>query len=442
MPIDRIKKIIKNPLIGNISTVVGISLFIKGVGFLKETMIASKFGLSELIDTFLIAMIIPAFIQNVFLKSFANVFVPNYVAEQNENGESGSLQASSFIIAVLSSLFFLLLAFVITDVFLDFFFPNKSPEYYTLVKTQFWIVAPCILIWGVNSLLNGLLNIHNEFRYSTFSGIFIPVTIILSLLFFKDFFGEYVLASSTLIGCFMSLLYLLGLSLKRDIIKLATPDFKNANFKMMVNQVPLKISSSLFTGIIPIVDKFFAAKLVVGSIAAISYGQKIPAFILGFVIVGIGRVLLPHFSKLATTDLNRAYQQLFKILKNLFFMSLALVALFMVFSKPLVALLFERNEFTSADTEVVAYIQMILLAYVPFYTCGNVLVKFLTSINKNKFMAYMSFINLMANIVLDYFLYQKFGVYGIVLATTLIYSINPIIYLLFTLREYRRTVRS
>src|SRR5690606_1975016 len=158
----------------------------KFIGFYKETLVASNFGLSILLDTFFIAMLVPGFIQTVFLGAFKNVFIPNYIAESRTGNNLASFQGTGFFATALISTFFVILAFLFTDTYLEFFFAGHDAEYYNLVKKQFYILLPCVFFWGFSSLLNGLLNIHEEFKFSSLESIFIPVVTIICLFFFKE----------------------------------------------------------------------------------------------------------------------------------------------------------------------------------------------------------------------------------------------------------------
>lgn len=433
-----LKSLLQNQLILNMGTVLIITYAIKVLGFFKESFIASSFGLSELVDTYLLAMLLPSLIQSVFLSSFSNVFVPNYVKALKLKEDIPSFQTSCILLTVSIAVTLCIVSYFSFQPFLTTLFPNHDVEYYQLITKQFYYLIACIPFWAASSLLAGMLNIENEFKFSTFSSIFLPIVTIINIYFFRNFFNETILAASTLIGSFLGFIYLIIVNKYKNLIHIGRPNFKDLNFVSMLRQVPYKMSSSLFTSLIPTVDQFFAAKLIIGSVAAINFGQKIPAFILGFSMVGLGTVLLPHFSKLADTNIDKAYRELFKILKYLFLGSAIIVGIMILISPEIVKLLFERNEFNSEDTIVVARIQQILLAYVPFYLCGNVMVKFLTSINKNKFMAQMSAINFIANVFLDYFLFKSFGVYGIVLATAIIYSINPVVYYIYTKKQFKK----
>tara|TARA_R110002049_G_scaffold240425_1_gene413890 strand:+ start:146013 stop:147350 length:1338 start_codon:yes stop_codon:yes gene_type:complete len=428
-----------NSVVKNIVIVSGITLLIKGVGFYKETLVASSFGLSELLDTFFIAFIVPGFISTVFLGAFKSVFIPNYVAELETKNDIASFQGTGFFVTAGVSALFMGIAFLFTDTYLHIFFPDHTPEYYSLIKSQFYYLLPCIAFWGFSSLLSGILNIHDEFRYSSFESLFIPVAIIICLFFFKDSLGDNVLAIGTLIGTVASFVFLAIVCLQKGLLNIAFPDLNNVNARVMFAQVPAKVSSGFLTGMNTIVDQYFAAQLVIGSIAAINYGRKMPAFLSGLLIIALTNVLLPYFSKALAKNKEKTFKTLFKMLKLLFVGVSVCVLAGILASDFLVELFFERKAFTSDDTVIVSDIQKIFLIYLPFSICGMVIVNFLTSINKNAFMAYVSFGALLLNIVLDYILMQYYGVFGIALCTTIVIILKNTILLLYTYRQSKVT---
>ena len=213
--LQRIGQLKRNTVFKNILLVGGITLFIKFIGFYKETIVAANFGLSMLLDTFFIAFLVPGFIQHVFLGAFKNVFIPNYIAESKTENELASFQGTGFLATGLISLVFVLIAYLFTDSYLEVFFAGHDEEYYHLIKLQFYFLLPCVFFWGFSSLLSGLLNINEEFKYSSFEGIFIPIAIIVCLLYFKDALGNTVLAAGTLIGTICSFLYLLSVCIHK-----------------------------------------------------------------------------------------------------------------------------------------------------------------------------------------------------------------------------------
>ena len=111
----------------------------------------------------------------------------------------------------------------------------------------------------------------------------------------------------------------------------------------------------------------------------------------------------------------------------------AIIAIF--FSDYIVELLFERQKFTTEDSYTVSSIQKILLVYAPFTVCGMVLVNFLTSINKNSFMAYLAFGSMILNFILDFWLVKEYGLFGIAICTSCIYIIRSIVLFKYTVNQ-------
>ena len=356
--------------------------------------------------------------------------------ELSTTNKKGEFQSVSFIIITMLVAVLGLLCLVFSIYFLEMVFPGHPPGYYELVRSQLYIILPSLLFWGYSGMFNGLLQINNKFFSSSLSPILISIVFLVCLFGFRAELGNMVLAAGTLAGAVVTCLFQLFFVLRKKILVIAIP-VVNPNIRVMLGQLPPKITSGLLTGLNGFVDQFFAAQLVVGSIAAINYGNKIPAFAVGIIIMVIGAVLLPHFSRMVNTDLEKAYHQLFRILKIVFFGAVVATLFTYIFSNEIIQLLFERKAFTSENTVVVSRIQQIAMLYVPFYLCTLVCVRFLTATNKNKFMAWTSFWNLGLNLVLNIILVPYYGVYGLVASTTVVYIIASFVYVFFTYKQFQ-----
>lgn len=433
--IKKVLVFINKPTFKNILIVGGVTVLVKVIAFFKETVIASNFGLSQFLDAFLIAILIPSFLQSVFVNSFKNIFIPNYVLEMKQENKIGEFQSVALLSIVFITIVTVVVTYILSDVFLAYLYPGHDDGFYDLIKLQLNLLLPCLFLWSISSFLSGLLEIKGKFFTSSLYAIFIPLATLICIYFFSKELGEYILAFGTLLGSFFGLVFLLFSNIIHNTLTLKRPRL-NENARLMLKQLPPKVSSSMLTGANNFVDQYFAAQLAIGSIAAMNYGMKIPSFLLGIAIIAIGNVLLPYFSIKVSDNLIGAYKEVFKILKGVFLSGLIITLLIFIFSEEIIAFLFEKKEFTSDDTIIVARIQQILLVYIPFYLCGNILVKFLTSINKNSFMAWQSFYKLVANIILNIILVKTYGIFGLAIATTIVITANSIIYLLYTIKQY------
>ncbi|MGN7514129.1 MAG: murein biosynthesis integral membrane protein MurJ [Allomuricauda sp.] len=430
---QKISKGLNNQLIKNILLVGGITFGVKVLSFFKETEVAASFGLSIFLDTFLIAILIPNFIQQVFIGSLNSLFIPNYIIEEKTTKQLGAFQSVS-LISILGIVAVLSLGFIVFSVFfLETVFPDHDVEYYRLLRDQIYIVLPCILFWGLSSFGNALLEIEDHFFLSKVSMFYPPTITLICLFYFQDFFGDYVLAYSMLLGSIFVFIHLAYIVWLKKLLFISRMQI-NDNIREMIKQYVPKVTSSLLTGINPFVDQFFAAQLAIGSIAAINYGIKLPSFIISIVMIALSNVLLPHFSRAVTANFEKAYQQLKKIWSVAFLGSAIICIVLLFFSEDIIALFFERKEFTRENTLIVSKIQVIFLAHVPFYLCTLITVRFLTALNRNKFMAWVSFLNLILNIILNIIFIKYFEVYGLVLSTTVVYIIASFFYVGYAIR--------
>ncbi|NNK88856.1 MAG: virulence factor MviN [Flavobacteriaceae bacterium] len=431
---ERFKELRNQPVVRNIITVGIVVLIVKLVGFYKEVVIAAEFGLSELVDTFLIAYILPGFLNEVFLNSFNTVFIPNYVMEKHQLGKLGSFISASLIITISVSIFFVIVSLALLDFYLELIFPGHTEQYYYLITVQFYYLAPCIILWGLISFMSGILMIDDEFRYSSIHPILISISTIISIVFFQDVLKERVLAVGMLVGTGLQFIFILLVVRHRKLIQIDRPEFKNSNVMIMIRQVPAKISASLINGLNPLVDQFFSAQLVVGSIAALSYGIKIPAFVISVIGMAIGNVMLPYFSKEAAKDMAQTFRKLRQIMSVIIIVSVVVMIILIIGSIDIISLLFEREAFLASDSIKVGRIQQMYLLQLPFYITGLIMVKYLTSINKNYFMVLTSIISLVLNIGLNYVLIRYMDVFGLALATSLVSMVNSIILYIYIVR--------
>jgi len=257
---------------------------------------------------------------------------------------------------------------------------------------------------------------------------------IVSLIFFKELLQEKVLAIGVLGGSIAGLCYTSIVALNKKVVHIGMPDFANENIIILIKQIPAKVSSALINAVNPIIDQFFSAQLVIGSIAALNYGLKIPMFIIGLIGIALGNVLLPYFSNFAADDVGSAFSKLKKVLKFNLLMCTLLALLLYLTSEFLVTLIFERKAFTAKDTQIVYRVQEMYILMIPFYVTGLIMNRFLTAINKNNFLVITSIVSLLLNTFLNYILIDSMGVYGLALATSLVSITNCTIIYLYILK--------
>src|SRR5947209_3376182 len=174
-----------------------------------------------------------------------------------------------------------------------------------------------------------------------------------------------------------------------------------------------------------VVDQSMAAMLPAGSVAALSYAKKIVTAVLAIGATALSTAALPYFSKMAVEDDWHGCRHTLKRYSALVASTaVPFTVVLIVFSRPLVRLLFQRGAFTGMDTELVSWVQICYSIQIPFYIVGMLFVRFLTSIRRSDVLMYASAINLALDVILNLVLMRRMGVAGIALSTSLVYLVS------------------
>jgi putative peptidoglycan lipid II flippase len=135
-------------------------------------------------------------------------------------------------------------------------------------------------------------------------------------------------------------------------------------------------------------------------------------------------VILPYFSKRAAAhDWHGLLRSLRRYLSLIFAINVPIVVALVVWSKPVVKLLFERGEFGAADTEIVSRGLAYYAFTLPFYVAFLVLMKLLSSLRENVAAIWFGGAVLASDVLLNYVLSKRMGVSGIALATPCVYAV-------------------
>ena len=193
--------------------------------------------------------------------------------------------------------------------------------------------------------------------------------------------------------------------------------------KRVVRQyLPLVGAAAMMSSTL-LVDQTMATLLAPGSVAALSYANKLVALVLTVGTMALGTAVLPYFSKMvAATDWHGLKHTLRTYTRLILLVTVPTTCLGLWLSKPLVSLLFQRGKFTAADVQLVSSIQSMYMLQIPFHTLGILFVRMISSLQMNHVLLWNTLLGFTLNIALDYVLMQVMGVAGIALSTSLVYT--------------------
>lgn len=192
-----------------------------------------------------------------------------------------------------------------------------------------------------------------------------------------------------------------------------------ADFKYGVG---LALLSNCIMSATTVIDQPFAAHLGPGSIATLSYASRLMSLCTSLTALAISRSTLPIFSELVSRNANAAIRSAGLYWSRLLLVGGAVVAGVMwVLAPYIVAILFQRGQFTAQNTVEIAAVFRYLLVQLPFYGCGLVFVAILTSQKRYVELLISSALALAIKLIGNSLLIPELGILGIPLSTALMY---------------------
>jgi putative peptidoglycan lipid II flippase len=408
-------------------TVGALTATVRLIAFAKEAIVALRFGTGDPLETFLMALVLPQFAINLVGGSLNAALIPTYIHVRDHSGSGAahrllaSVTAASLTILVLLSIAVGIAAPGIVPLMAAGFPEAKREMTVTALR---WLL-PTIVLSGLTTTWGAVLNAGNRFALTSAA----PAATSLLTLAFVGVKGVEWGAGALVVGALGGAAVeaaLLGWGLAHRGVPLI-PRWHGASREVLevMGQYGPMLTGAFLMGGTSVVSQSMAATLDPGSVSALAYGSRLTSLLLSIGAVAISTAVLPPFSERAAAGdwaalrhaLRRSSQWLLAVV-------VPGTVLLIAFSKPLIALLFERGAFTAADTRVVAVTQAMFLLQVPFFVVSMLLVRLISALRANRILMWGAALNLLVNIVLTYVLMRQLGVAGIALATSLMYALS------------------
>ncbi len=400
---------------------IGIAtVFVKLVAVAKELTIAWKFGISDDLDAFFIALTIPFFVINVVAGSFHGALVPTYIQLQEREDKkaaeklfSGVTFAGSLVLIVITILVVATAPLYLPRIAGGFDRPKLDITFHLLCA-----IAPFILLNGIIAIWSAVLNAGERFALAAISPILTPTITIILVLGLQSW-GTFSLTAGLVCGAVLEI-GILGIGLKRQGVSLFPKWYGfDSNFRQVVSQYAPTAAGTFLICSNSLVDQSMAAILPAGSVAALNYADKVVALPFLLIITALSTAIIPYLSKMVANEDWKGVHHTFKqYLHLIFIITVPLTLGLILFSEFLVRTLFQRGSFTVNDTHLVAQIQAFYSLKIPFSMASTIVVRLIISMQKNYILMWGSVFNFTINITLNYLFSHWLGVVGIALSTS------------------------
>lgn len=343
----------------------------RGLGLVRDVVIASTFGATAGTDAFVFARTVPQILYDLLVGTVNTAaFVPVFVQHSRDERQFWRLVGAIFSLAGL--------AFVVLAVSLAAFAQPllhvigagfSSDDERALAVTLMRIALVSVVFQGLAGVLTSALQAQNRFTLTAFAIATYNVGIIAGVWLLAGRLGYAALPVGLIIGALAQ--FLLQASGVRRFWVFYRPriDLADPGARRILRLAGTVAAGLAVTIVAQLIDRNLALRLPDGNLTSMEYATRMIQFPLGIVGLAVSFAILPTLSRFslgAEASLAEYREALVFGLKLVLLLMLPALALVAALSQPLIAVVFERNAFQPADTARTAAILLFYSPQLPF----------------------------------------------------------------------------
>lgn len=409
-----------NKLVKSAVTITILLFCSKGLGFVREILLAYKFGTSYIVDAYTVCITLPSVVFTVFASGFSQSYVPVYARIRNSKEKKFFFSNVTNILLVISILISVC-CFLGSDYIVLIMAPGFDARSKELTVVFIRIVSFIFPVMTVFNLLSAHLSTDEDFIFSNFCDyIVINMTIIISILFSTKK-NSWLLAAGYVLSMFLALLLLSIYAIRqKKVVYKPYIELKNSSFKLLYTMaIPLGVSL-LVNQLNTVADRIFSSTLGEGVTSSLNYADKVQSIFLTLTTSVFLSVCYPRINEhFAGNDKTNGMYYIKKAISIAIFTSIPLVAVLALYSVPIIRVLFENGEFSGNSTEVTARCLACYSLGIPFYAFREIMTKTLAANEKQKLILKNTIISVGCNITFNLMFIRMLGYIGLALATSI-----------------------
>jgi putative peptidoglycan lipid II flippase len=395
------------------------------LGLVREVVAASYFGVSGAMSAFTIAFQVPNLMRALFADSaLQGAFVPVFteLLEKGERKEAFRVASSLFLLITLIlgavTLVFVIAARPIMGVFAPGF--DDNPVLADLTVNLSRLMFPIVLMLALSGVVVGMLNSFEHFSVPALAPVAWNLVIIASLvglspLIHTDIYAyAYGVLAGTIVQFMLPLPWLRGRGGRFNL----SFDFRNPRvIRVLKLMLPVTIALGLIN-LSLLINSLFGTLVSNQAPAAIDKAFRIYQLPQGLFSISIATILFPTLSRFAARgardDLRRTMGNGVRQICLLLIPSAVLMA---VLSEPITRLVYQRGQFGTHATDLVATAMVFWSISLPFQGVSLLFSRTFFSLQRPWATTALSGANLVVNASLAAALHGPLGIKGIILGT-------------------------
>lgn len=398
------------------------------MGFALNIILASQFGSGSQMDCYLTAITVPIYIITILSGSLSVTFIPVF-NDNKDPAKRWTLFSSLAYISTLVGVLITMLLFVFSSEVIHFLSPAFSIEMVeysaSLLKAYSYIIFLTIL----NEILSGVFYSYGYFIIPVINKIISPVLILIVVLLLGKNVSIVDIIYANVVGTVVQNIILLwNFNRQKEFqFYFYTKIFTKEVLSVGKLILPL-LAGAMFYKLLPVFDKYLLSHMPVGSVSSIGYSQKV-FFALSQILSSlISMQVFSYMSRLFSENrMAELVNLITKIINVIAFITIPISTILIVFSYPMVELLYERGKFTIADTEIVSLCLKLYLLSFPGVILGTIISQGLYVLKDTKSPFIVGLIEVALYIILCRMLAKHFNIMSLPISYVVYFYFSVII---------------
>ena len=372
------------------------AIFSQILALVRDRLFASYFGAGYELDLYYAAFRIPDFLfVTVASLVSMSVLIP-FLIERSER----SKEETKIFIDSLFSVFFLVITavsavvFFLVPYFVDIFFPGfntAESRHEMIVLTRILLLSPIVL--GISNFLGSITQMANRFFVYALSPVLYNVGIIVGIVALSPLYGVRGLVWGVILGAVLHMLIQVPFVIGQGYFPRITlrPRIDEIKRVVMVS-LPRALTVSA-PELARVVLVALASLMAVGSISVFTFASNLQSVPLSIIAVSYSLAALPILTRyFVAGNTEKFIEQMIAGTRHVIFLSMPIMALFIVLRAQIIRTILGSGQFTWTDTKLTAAClaifaislipQSLLLLFVrAYYARGNTKVPLLVNIS-------------------------------------------------------------
>lgn len=322
------------------------TLLSKGLGFVRDVLVARYFGASTQVDAFVVAVTLPTLVGGIGF-ALSTAFIPLYRKTLIQRSPIQSRQLAGGAVGVTLAVSGLLAVVII--VFAPFLVglvaPGLASRTAALAAQLARWLSPLVLGLNLFYMLGAIYNALEHFKIPAFTDLISNILVLLSITLLSSVLGIQSLALGMIAGSLLIVIVMaFPIGLRGTLSFPATPWTPDVQ-QLVILAVPVFMIEVLSQAV-ALVENFYGAQLGPGNIAALSFAKRLTLITVTLLASNIARAVFPVLSKLVSEQSFAGAKDLFvKLCRHYAIAFIPLSIAFVYFREGIVHLVFERGAF-------------------------------------------------------------------------------------------------